>query len=144
MDTQEQMMMKMIKMENNYNNNHMNMDILSDPFSSSLPVGSSEVDQKSSLGLMELLGFQDFYSSPSSIFENTTTYDHHQLPPPSSSSLSMDHHNLPLNQQDEDQDLTVDEGGEESLSSVVLNVQSPNSCSISSPANQQLHKPLKQ
>lgn len=169
MNTQELMM---IKMENQ--NPYHHMDILSDPFLS-LPLdtatasafGSNHAgDQKTSLGFMELLGFQDFtttkYSSPSSIFDNMMMY-HHQLPPPPASSLSMDieiptssahhpsnqHDNCDLHHDDKEEGVTVDEVGEES--SVVVNVQpsSPNSSSLSSPAvaatvDQRLHKPLKQ
>ncbi|KAL4572183.1 hypothetical protein LXL04_018952 [Taraxacum kok-saghyz] len=142
MDSKELMMIKMEKQ----NHVDMDMDILSDPFSS-LPLdtvttsafGSTHADdQKTSLGFMELLGFQDFiatnYSSPS-IFDNIMM--HHHLAP---SSLSMDME-IPTSSADHHKE-EVDEVGEDS--SVVLNVQpsSPNSSSLSSPHD--AAKPLKQ
>ncbi|XP_076905464.1 uncharacterized protein LOC143561222 [Bidens hawaiensis] len=128
MDTKDLMTM-MLNMDNNSNNNpyyyHHNNQLV------------GEVDhQKSatSLGFMELLGFQDYndsYYPSASIFDTMTS--------------AADNH---LNQEDNNNNVGVDHEGEEE-SSVVLNGQqpsSPNSCSIStSPAHQQLHsKSVKQ
>lgn len=148
----ELMMMMMVKMENNP---YQQMDHvpLSEPFSSVLPLCASEVDQKcSSLGFMDLLGFQDYYSTttPSLVFDE---HDH-QLPIPPLLPSSSDHHvkqdddnnnNGDLDHKEEhDVITTVDE----ETSSVVLSGQqqpsSPNSSCISSPAHQLLHKPNKQ
>lgn len=154
MNTKESTMTMTIKKEDQ-NPYHHQTDIPADPFSSVLAPDtfwSNHVldDQKSSLGFMELLGFQDFttakYSSPSSSFGNTMMmYHRDQLPPSSSLPTSSAPHD-----DDDDDDVTVSEVGEES--SVVLNMQppSPNSSSLSSPpaaaaaAAQPLHKPLKQ
>ncbi|KAJ0589798.1 putative transcription factor WRKY family [Helianthus annuus] len=98
-----------------------------------------------SLGFMELLGYQDYYSYPSSMFDNTTTSYDHQLPLPLPPSMDMNmnistsaqHLNQDDNRKEEEVITTVDEVEEES--SVVLNghPSSPNSCSISSPAAHQ-------
>ncbi|KAJ0779169.1 putative transcription factor WRKY family [Helianthus annuus] len=135
----------LLKMEtSSYNTDN----ILSDPFSS-LATTEDDINQKtssSSLGFMEMLGFQDYY------FDNTTTYQQQlpPLPPPPTSSLSMavevhtsaDDHNGDLghdHMDNQDQFTTVDEE-----SSVVLNGQpsSPNNSSsiCTSPAHQRLNK----
>ncbi|MFS8009988.1 hypothetical protein Hanom_Chr14g01291701 [Helianthus anomalus] len=119
--------------------------ILSYPFSSlattTTTIAEDNVDQKtSSLGFMEMLGFQDYY------FDNTTTYQQlPPLPPPPTSSLSMavevhmSAHQDDDHMDNQDQFTTVDEE-----SSVVLNGQpsSPNNSSsiCTSPAHQRLHK----
>ncbi|KAI7751536.1 hypothetical protein M8C21_013395 [Ambrosia artemisiifolia] len=148
---------------NNINPYHHRMDVVSDPFLSiSAAAADDDInDQKTSLGFMELLGYQDYYSNyPSSMFDNTTT-SYQQLPlPPSVDmeiSTSADHH---LNNQhdnnnnnnnnnnvnyldhkgkEEEEEFILNKGVDEveEESSVVLNGQqpsSPNSCSISSPA----------
>ncbi|KAI3800891.1 hypothetical protein L1987_28990 [Smallanthus sonchifolius] len=122
-------------MDDNYPYHHDH----SYPFSSSLPlVTTDDVDQKTSLGFMELLGYQDYYSYPSnSIFDETTTFHHLPVPPPSSLSMEM------ISSKEEF--TAVDEVEEEESSSVLLNghPSSPNSCSISSPAHQQCIKEKK-
>ncbi|KAM0015722.1 putative transcription factor WRKY family [Helianthus debilis subsp. tardiflorus] len=132
----------LLKMETNSYNT---VNILSDPFSSLATTTTTEdgVDQKtsssSSLGFMEMLGFQDYY------FDNTTTYQQQlpPLPPPPTSSLSMAvelHTSADDHMDNKDEFTTVDEE-----SSVVLNGQpsSPNNSSsiCTSPAHQRLHKP---
>ncbi|XP_071718728.1 uncharacterized protein [Rutidosis leptorrhynchoides] len=147
MDNKELLMM-MIKMENNHN-------YLDDTITAA--------DQKSCLGFMDLLGYQDYYNSSSFIYDdnNNNHYNNNSDEPPlllpSASSLSMemdvatssDNHHLKYIKKNEEEDLiTTGNGVDEESSSVVLNGQqpsSPNSCSIStSPSHQQLHKPIKQ
>lgn len=106
-------------------NNH------SEPFSLPPPPSllTDNVDQKSSLGFMELLGFQDFYS----IFDNNTM-SYNQLQTEMVDVATSAHHHDDLDDHiHKDEDLTVDE----EASSVVLN-GSPNCSSISS------QQPLKQ
>ncbi|XP_076958894.1 uncharacterized protein LOC143634785 [Bidens hawaiensis] len=143
---------------NNHNNN-INMNVTSDPFSS-LPVitntatattttntaGGDDVEQKTSLGFMELLGFQDLYYY--SMFDNTTAF-HHQLPPPPSPHY-LNHPDIIIGNDNDDIlhkaeeaennnniiTATIDE--EIESSSVVLNGQppsSPNSSSICTSPN---------
>ncbi|GJT00185.1 probable WRKY transcription factor 23 [Tanacetum coccineum] len=127
-------------------------------FSSVLPlISASEVDQKSSssLGFMDLLGFQDYYSTtttstPSLVFDDNNTFDqqYQVLPPPVPSSTEHNMHH-DVKQDDDDNDHKEDEVvEEEEEESVVLSGQqqplSPNSSCISSPAHQLLHKPNKQ
>ncbi|KAJ0797227.1 putative transcription factor WRKY family [Helianthus annuus] len=127
----------------NTNNNPYNYHHHSDPFSSiSAAAANDDDDQKTSLGFMELLGYQDYYSYPSSMFDNTTTSYDHQLPLPLPPSMDMNISTSAqhLNQDDnrkEEVITAVDEVEEES--SVVLNghPSSPNSCSVSSPAAHQ-------
>ncbi|KAK9076535.1 hypothetical protein SSX86_004869 [Deinandra increscens subsp. villosa] len=148
-----------LKMESNSYHHHM--DLLSDPFSSA----ADDVDQTTSLGFMELLGFQDYcyYSNnnnnnnnsnnnnyyPSSISEeiiNTTSSYHHQLQPPPPLSVETEiqtaaHHLNGGGNSNLTEELTA---VDEEESSVVLNGQ-PSSPSItSSTAHQQLRNPLKQ
>ncbi|KAD3068715.1 hypothetical protein E3N88_36595 [Mikania micrantha] len=151
MDTEELAKMMMVNMENNpYNHHHHHHGHDHDH---RLMTAVDNVDQTTSLGFMELLGYQDYNSYPSSIFDDMTT-SYHQLPP---SSLSMEmiisssaHHELRDDNIDLDYKLkqeftTVDEVEEES-SSVVLNGQpsSPNCSPISSPSHQRSHNPVEQ
>ncbi|MFS7942353.1 hypothetical protein Hanom_Chr06g00487421 [Helianthus anomalus] len=133
----------LLKMEtNSYNTDN----IIPDPFSSLGTTTEDDINQKisSSLGFMEMLGFQDYY------FDNTTTYQQ-QLPPllpPPPTSMAVEVHTSAddLNgdlghdhMDNQDEFTTVDEE-----SSVVLNGQpsSPNNSSsiCTSPAHQRLHK----
>ncbi|KAI3741738.1 hypothetical protein L1987_59412 [Smallanthus sonchifolius] len=145
MDTKDSMTMMQVNMDNNaYHHHHDHDHLPSYPFSS-LPLVTEDVDQKTSLGFMELLGYQDYYSYPSSIFDETTAYDHLPPPPPSSLSVEkeMEMEIISTSAHHKEEFTTVDEVEEES--SVVLNghPSSPNSCSISSPAHQQCIKEKK-
>ncbi|KAI3693817.1 hypothetical protein L1987_76769 [Smallanthus sonchifolius] len=135
--------MTMLKMETNlyHDHHHHHMDLpSSDPFLSN--TAADVVDQKTSLGFMELLGFQDYYSHSSIFDSNTSTF---QQLPLSNHHLNEDGNDNGDNHKEEEFTTTVDEES----SSVVLNGQpsSPNSSSIcTSPARQRLHNnnPLKQ